>query len=138
MPTTFSGTITYGSGYTLTSGIITETTVTTFTYDAANQLLSNASTVQTGVPHVISNVHTGYNYDAYNNVIYENVSSTGGDVVETTTTYYTPSDIRAWITDAKGMTAKTKATRKPEMKAYNLPKEDVDALVAYLSILKKK
>jgi len=49
-----------------------------------------------------------------------------------------PDDIRAWITDAKGMTAKTKATRKPEMKAYSLPKDDVDALVAYLSTLKKK
>jgi mono/diheme cytochrome c family protein len=46
-------------------------------------------------------------------------------------------DIRAWIVDAKGMTAKTKATRKPEMKAYSLPKDDVDALVAYLSSLKK-
>ena len=46
-------------------------------------------------------------------------------------------DIRAWITDAKGMTAKTKATRKPEMKAYTLPKEDVDELVAYLSGMKK-
>ncbi|HZT78359.1 MAG TPA: cytochrome c [Vicinamibacterales bacterium] len=41
-------------------------------------------------------------------------------------------EIRGWITDAKGMTAKTKATRKPEMKQYNLPKEDVDALVAFL------
>jgi mono/diheme cytochrome c family protein len=47
-------------------------------------------------------------------------------------------DLRAWITDAKGMTAKTKAVRKPEMKAYTLPKEDVDALVTYLSTLKKK
>jgi mono/diheme cytochrome c family protein len=47
-------------------------------------------------------------------------------------------DIRAWITDAKGMTAKTKATRKPEMKGYTLPKEDVDVLVAYLTTLKKK
>ena|ERR1051325_1995244 len=46
-------------------------------------------------------------------------------------------DIRAWIVDAKGMTAKTKATRKPEMKQYSLPKDDVDALVAYLSSLKK-
>src|SRR5437773_8304863 len=46
-------------------------------------------------------------------------------------------EIRSWITDAKGMTAKTKATRKPEMKAYSLPKDDVDALVAYLSSLKK-
>jgi mono/diheme cytochrome c family protein len=46
-------------------------------------------------------------------------------------------EIRSWITDAKGMTAKTKATRKPEMKMYTLPKDDVDALVAYLSSLKK-
>jgi mono/diheme cytochrome c family protein len=46
-------------------------------------------------------------------------------------------EIRSWITDAKGMTAKSKATRKPEMKAYTLPKDDVDALVAYLSSLKK-
>jgi mono/diheme cytochrome c family protein len=47
-------------------------------------------------------------------------------------------EIRAWITDAKGMTAKTKATRKPAMKEFTLPKEDVDALVAYLSAMKKK
>jgi mono/diheme cytochrome c family protein len=46
-------------------------------------------------------------------------------------------EIRGWITDAKGMIAKTKPTRKPEMKAYSLPKDDVDALVAYLSTLKK-
>lgn len=45
-------------------------------------------------------------------------------------------EIRAWITDAKGMTAKTKAERKPVMKPYALPKDDVDALVAYLSSLK--
>jgi mono/diheme cytochrome c family protein len=45
--------------------------------------------------------------------------------------------IREWIVDAKGMTAKTKATRKPAMKAYALPKEDVDALVVYLKTLKK-
>ena len=46
-------------------------------------------------------------------------------------------EIRSWITDAKGMTAKSKATRKPEMKQYTLAKDDVDALVAYLSSLKK-
>ena len=45
-------------------------------------------------------------------------------------------EIREWITDAKGMTAKTKATRKPEMKAFALPKDEVDALVAYLTTLK--
>jgi len=49
----------------------------------------------------------------------------------------TPVEIRAWITDAKGMTAKTKAERKPAMKEFALPKEDVDALVAYLTSLKK-
>jgi len=47
-------------------------------------------------------------------------------------------DLRAWIVDAKGMTAKAKAPRKPEMKNYDLPKADVDALVAYMATLKKK
>src|SRR6185295_10401330 len=37
-------------------------------------------------------------------------------------------DMRKWITDAKTMTAKAKTTRKPLMKAYALPKDDVDAL----------
>ena len=46
-------------------------------------------------------------------------------------------DIRQWIVDAKTMTAKTKAARKPEMKGYTLPKDEVDALVAYLTSLKK-
>ena len=48
------------------------------------------------------------------------------------------ADLRAWIEDAAGMTAKTGAARKPAMKSYSLPKGDVDALVAYLSTLKKK
>jgi len=52
-------------------------------------------------------------------------------------TKLTADEIRSWIIDAKGMTAKSKATRKPEMKAYTLPKDDVDALVAYLTTLKK-
>jgi mono/diheme cytochrome c family protein len=50
----------------------------------------------------------------------------------------TAAEIHSWIVDAKGMTAKTNAARKPAMKAYTLPKEDVDALVAYLSVMKKK
>ncbi|HXD72263.1 MAG TPA: cytochrome c [Vicinamibacterales bacterium] len=48
------------------------------------------------------------------------------------------ADIRAWIEDAPGMTARSGAARKPAMKAYSLPKGDVDSLVAYLSTLKKK
>ena len=47
-------------------------------------------------------------------------------------------EIRAWIVDANAMTAKTKATRKPAMKQYALPKDDVDALITYLSAMKKK
>ena len=52
-------------------------------------------------------------------------------------TKLTADEIRAWITDAKGMTEKTKASRKPAMKTYTLPKDDVDALVAYIQTLKK-
>ena len=46
-------------------------------------------------------------------------------------------ELREWIVDAKGMTTKTKAPRKPVMRAYTLPKEDVDALVAYMMTLEK-
>jgi mono/diheme cytochrome c family protein len=48
-----------------------------------------------------------------------------------------PDEIRMWIVDAKAMTAKMKPQRKPEMRQYSLPKEDVDVLVAYLASLKK-
>ena len=48
------------------------------------------------------------------------------------------SDIRSWIVDAPTMATKAKADRKPAMKAYStLSKDDVDALVAYMSSLKK-
>lgn len=49
------------------------------------------------------------------------------------------ADIREWIVNPKAMTEKTKATRKPDMRAYpDLPKADLDALVAYMVSLKKK
>jgi mono/diheme cytochrome c family protein len=52
-------------------------------------------------------------------------------------------DIRLWITDPAAATAKAKATRKPPMtsvaaKMKALSKDDVDALVAYMSSLKGK
>jgi mono/diheme cytochrome c family protein len=51
----------------------------------------------------------------------------------------TADEIRQWIVNPKEMTAKTKATRKPDMRAYpSLPKDDLDALVAYMLSLKKK
>jgi mono/diheme cytochrome c family protein len=53
-------------------------------------------------------------------------------------TKLTAAEIREWIVNPKEMTAKTKAERKPPMKAYpNLPAADVDALVAYMQTLKK-
>ena len=48
-------------------------------------------------------------------------------------------EIREWIVHPAEMTKKTKAERKPAMRAYpKLSKEDLDAVVAYLSSLKKK
>jgi mono/diheme cytochrome c family protein len=48
-------------------------------------------------------------------------------------------DIREWIVNPAKMTKEHNATRKPAMKAYsNLPKEDLEALVAYMASLKKK
>jgi mono/diheme cytochrome c family protein len=53
-------------------------------------------------------------------------------------TKLTADEIHQWLVDAAGMTAKTKAPRKPVMRSYpNLPKEDLEALVAYLQSLKK-
>jgi mono/diheme cytochrome c family protein len=47
-------------------------------------------------------------------------------------------EIRQWIVSAPEMAAKTKAARKPVMKAYaSLAKEELDALVAYMHSLKK-
>ena len=48
-------------------------------------------------------------------------------------------EIRQWLVNPTEMSAKAKATRKPLMKSYEkLPKEDVEALVAYMQSLKKK
>jgi mono/diheme cytochrome c family protein len=47
-------------------------------------------------------------------------------------------EIRQWIVNAPEMTAKSKAQRKPAMKAFaTLAKEDLDGLVAYLASLKQ-
>lgn len=55
----------------------------------------------------------------------------------------TADQIREWLTDPAGMAVKQKAERKPAMsmvsaKLKAMAKGDVDALVAYLSSLKKK
>jgi cytochrome c2 len=48
-------------------------------------------------------------------------------------------EIREWIVNPAEMTKKTKAERKPPMRAYaSLSKEDLDGLVAYMASLKKK
>jgi cytochrome c1 len=42
------------------------------------------------------------------------------------------------MVDPAEMTKKTKSTRKPPMKSYkDLPKEEMDAVVAYMVSLKK-
>lgn len=47
-------------------------------------------------------------------------------------------EIRQWLINPSEMREKTHAERKPVMKSYStLSKDDLDALVAYLSSLKK-
>jgi len=55
-------------------------------------------------------------------------------------TKLTAAEIREWVVDPVKMAAKHKAERKPLMPAKYaaLPKDDLDALVAYMSSLKKK
>jgi mono/diheme cytochrome c family protein len=51
----------------------------------------------------------------------------------------TADQIRQWLLTPKEMAEKQKATRQPAMQPFaKLPKEDLDALVAYLQTLKKK
>jgi mono/diheme cytochrome c family protein len=54
-------------------------------------------------------------------------------------TKLTAAEIREWIVNPAEMTKKHNATRKPVMRAYpNLPKDDLDALIAFLASKKKK
>ena len=53
-------------------------------------------------------------------------------------TKLTADEIRQWIVTPVEMTAKAQSARKPAMKAYpNLPKEDLNALIAFLAAKKK-
>ena len=48
-------------------------------------------------------------------------------------------EIHEWLVNPKEMAAKAKSTKKPPMPSYaKLSKEELDALTAYLSSLKKK
>jgi hypothetical protein len=50
---------------------------------------------------------------------------------------FTADELRQWIVNWKVMAEKHHATRKPPMMDFSkLPKEDVEALVAYLQTLK--
>jgi mono/diheme cytochrome c family protein len=49
------------------------------------------------------------------------------------------ADIHEWLVNPQAMREKTGADRKPAMKAFaSLPKDDLDALTAYLLSLKQK
>lgn len=50
----------------------------------------------------------------------------------------TAAELKEWIVDPVGMAAKNKKDRKPVMKKMAIAAADVDALVAYMSTLKKK
>jgi mono/diheme cytochrome c family protein len=51
----------------------------------------------------------------------------------------TADEIREWLLNPAEMHKKMKTERKPLMRAYpKLPKEDLDAVVAYMLSLKKK
>jgi mono/diheme cytochrome c family protein len=51
----------------------------------------------------------------------------------------TPDEIRQWLIAPRTMAEKTKSTRKPPMPDYTkLSKEELDALVAYMSSLKTR
>ena len=53
-------------------------------------------------------------------------------------TKLTAGQIREWIVDPVAAAKKANSTAKPAMKAYpNLPKAELDALVAYMQSLKK-
>jgi mono/diheme cytochrome c family protein len=49
------------------------------------------------------------------------------------------AELREWLVDPDAMRKKKNAERRPLMKSYaSLPKEDLDAVVAYLQTLKTK
>jgi mono/diheme cytochrome c family protein len=51
----------------------------------------------------------------------------------------TADELREWMVNPAEMTKKAKAERKPAMRAYpKLPKEELDAVVAYMLSLKAK
>jgi cytochrome c2 len=50
----------------------------------------------------------------------------------------TAAEIKSWLETPAEMAAKAKETRKPVMKKTPLSKDDEEALIAYLSTLKKK
>jgi mono/diheme cytochrome c family protein len=50
---------------------------------------------------------------------------------------HTAAEIKAWITDPDPLTDKLPTKPKIKMKKYTLPEADLEALVAYVSSLKK-
>ena len=49
---------------------------------------------------------------------------------------FPPERSASGLSTRQGMAAKAKSVREPAMKAYALPKDDLDALVAYMMTLK--
>ena len=68
------------------------------------------------------------------------IGGTGGKLaskLDEVGTKLTAAEIKAWIVDPDPLTAKIKPAPKMKMKKYTLPEADLDALITYLSSLKK-
>jgi mono/diheme cytochrome c family protein len=67
------------------------------------------------------------------------VGNPKGVALDEVGTKHTPDVLKTWLTNPKEMAQKAGSTRKPPMKSFaTLPAPDIDALVAYLSTLKKQ
>ena len=67
------------------------------------------------------------------------VGNPKGVALDEVGTKHTPDVLKKWLTNPKEMAQKAGSTRKPPMKSFaTLPPPDIDALVAYLSTLKKQ
>lgn len=100
-----------------------------------------AVTIGTGVGAADAKIEKGMKvYDAQKCAMCHSIAGKGNKKgpLDGVGSKLTVEEIRQWIVDPKTMTEKTKAERKPPMKAYaSLPKDDLEALVAYMQSLKK-
>jgi mono/diheme cytochrome c family protein len=106
-----------------------------------NAVLLMAFLAVTGTAHAQSTVQRGMKvYADQKCMVCHSIAGKGNEkgALDNVGSRLSADEIRTWIVTPAEMAKKTKAERKPPMRAYpNLPKEDLDALVDYLLSLKK-